>query len=109
MKHYTVQSTPKKKYADLTREERSTYRRNLYRLKKGIMIPGLCSSEGCNNIRYSPNGNCDHCQPCKKRLSNETSARFQVEYKRLNGMSYYDAGVLEETKAQGVVQEKLEV
>lgn len=109
MKHYTIQTLPAKKYLDFSLEEKKLYRHNLRRLKKGVIVPGLCITEGCNNIRYSLNENCIHCEPCKKRLLNEGSQRFQDEYKIKHGISYHKAALIAECEARGVVQERLEV
>ena len=107
MKHYTIQTLPPKTYLNFTLAEKKLYRRNLRRLKKGVMIPGLCVTEGCDNIRYSSNANCIHCEPCKRRLLNIGSLKFQENYLKANGITYYKSQLIKECEALGVVQEVL--
>ena len=90
MKHYTIQTLPEKPFREMTKAEKSIYQKTMLRQKKGVRIPGLCKTTGCDNITYSFVEHCESCWPCKKRMANKISKKFHREYKRKHGLSYKD-------------------
>ncbi len=106
MKHYTIQTLQSKKYLAMNKADQLIFKNRLRcamqrRNKRGVVIPGLCETEGCDNIKHSLSGNCKHCLPCKRKLLNEGSLRFQDEYFKKHGISYYDATILKELERVG--------
>ncbi len=98
MKHYTIQTLPEKSFRQMTKPEKSLYQKTMLRQKKGIRIPPLCKTTGCDNVTYSFVERCESCGPCKKRMANKTSIKYHRDYKKKHGLSYKDHKLVEVLK-----------